>query len=139
MLRKRTCILVSMSIPCHICKGKGGEQDWGPNAQVPATTQHPPPGETSGDATNLKEVFKGDALIHLVWPLCTAREKTLQVPYADGPGASGHWVTRGWVPWGCGTRLPWAHSAGPTPCPMASPKLVPRTTMVARGCRFYKH
>lgn len=30
MLRKRTCILVSMSIPCHICKGKGLSAAGGP-------------------------------------------------------------------------------------------------------------
>lgn len=139
MLRKRTCILVSMSIPCHICKGKG-VSGAGPGAQLgaqaPATARRPPPGEMSRDATNLKEVFEGDALIHLVRPLGAARKKTLRLPQANGAGAWGHWVTRGWVPQSYGVHLTWVHSAGPAPCPMASPKLVPRTTMATRSCLF---
>lgn len=96
MLRKRTCILVSMSIPCHICEGKGVSR-----ARVPVTNWHPPSGEVGRDGTNLEEVFEGDALIHLVWPLCAARENTLRPPCTDGAGTLGQGVTRGWVPWGC--------------------------------------
>lgn len=76
-LRKRTCILVSMSIPCHICKGKRVSGVGG----IPTTPWHPHPGDTNGGATNLKEVFEGDALIDLVWSLWAAREKRLRLPY----------------------------------------------------------
>jgi len=95
MLRKRTCILVSMSIPCHICKGKG-VSGAGLGARVGAHTERPgpcnrlAPSSRGGDATNLEEVFEGDALVHLVRPLGAAREKTLRPLHANRAGVWGH-------------------------------------------------
>lgn len=61
--------------PLPHLQGEGAELGQQPNALVPAATRCPPPWDTSGDATNLKEVFEGDALVHLVRPLCAARER----------------------------------------------------------------